>query len=1054
MTLIKTIRAKKSRINHQRMLQFYGDTIIDKHISFTSDSRYNFGASDFWISFFSLDYNGPNSGYLFQFYKSPQNLVLKRNLNQHFEFVASSAQTVGTQQYFQTGLSAIRHFVIRRSGEKVQLFVNGRKELEQSIGATDTFDFSGMALAIGNRINLTEAFNGCINNFIVANGPIIDDEIRMIHATGGVVPSALYSRILNHWPLTQRYYHVDYSNLRIYKSSGDTLTEDAEISTNTILGANENGTLSWRWKPTADADGYDNWHIGLSESNPDTQRSTIEFGWFARRHGILRCFILGNVQVGTDQAYVANTEYFFEIERSGDDIIFKLDGIIVYTDSSIGNAGKNLKLDSSFIQLNNVSEPVTDLRVNGNLIDLKELTREKISILPDTIYSWDCVEQYNYARIRRVDSFGSWTLGDVSFSQTSTSLSYDGTAGGLRTAYDEVTGGTLGDLIRVRFNVSTLSSGGKFWIFYGSNTAHEERVEINSTGVKEIWLRYTAGGNANIYVGNGNGFDPTDTTATWTVEDIEILPYHSLHSTLVNFTDLDIINSTKSIKDVYSKSSPFLLGIKFDDVSEITYTNDSFNVAIGESFSIEWIERGSDDTGSNGIWALTNSTLNNGIYPVRFSTGVLSILIVFSGTQATGFFFELPLDFTANSKQIIVTIDNTQTEIIDNNGGALGNTNPTSVVRLYLDGVEYSPSRIHAKSSNTTAATYFYTGSDAINCSPITFGNRAPSNSSTRTKHSIHSFIFYDKKLTTAEIIERSLNKLVYPDGLDGDIRDAYSFISKTPVSLKTGDAIASTIGMGINVYLRDSRGFPETIEGLTLDGSDEHLRDDAPAISYNANGTYTFMIAFKMLGTTFQAGTSIDVFTYYRSLDNANRFYIQGQSGGNRLQMVFPPNTVTFAFDLDIDRLNILFITMKEDNIELYDSAGNLLTSVNSTSINVPRFDLMQEVYYGRNALDAGVPRFSGTLIKYAIWSKELSKKEMITEGDNFLLDTIKITDSLEDLVIFNSALFSEDGTNVLLKNIFTGSNIKAIAFDGATTADQLSDLQTNHIVNINTLR
>jgi len=247
----------------------------------------------------------------------------------------------------------------------------------------------------------------------------------------------------------------------------------------------------------------------------------------------------------------------------------------------------------------------------------------------------------------------------------------------------------------------------------------------------------------------------------------------------------------------------------------------------------------------------------------------------------------------------------------------------------------------------------------------------------------------------------------------------------------------------------------PELREAFGFDGGTGHFLDENPSIAYDANGFYTIMLAFKMPNATFQDGTK-DVFVYYRTLDNVERFRVQGNNLDDRIGVVFGNQTVTLAFNLNLQQLNVLFIQFdSNNNIFLHDSVGNLLFSQNSSNVVIPRFDLMQEVYYGRNALDAASsPRFLGNYVKYAIWNRKLTPLEMIKESNNTLLFPHTSNKSgLQDMVTFQEGYFSENGVNVLMKNQITGFEIKAQEFAGATTADQLTDA-INHLSLINSLR
>ena len=109
--------------------------------------------------------------------------------------------------------------------------------------------------------------------------------------------------------------------------------------------------------------------------------------------------------------------------------------------------------------------------------------------------------------------------------------------------------------------------------------------------------------------------------------------------------------------------------------------------------------------------------------------------------------------------------------------------------------------------------------------------------------------------------------------------------------------------------------------------------------------------------------------------------------------------------------------------------------------------------VFFARNT----TPQFqlNATVLGFSCYTRELKPKELLRLHNNSLLRNPAIEGTPAIHFLLNDDAFSEDGTNVILKNYGstgTTNDAKVFGLTGATSADQLADV-SNHLININDL-
>ena len=216
MTLLTSIRQRRLRINHERLLEFSG---INQYIDLGVFQPLNYSGS-FSISFIgSFTENHPNGGGTVStvFNKTlpvgsvPIRIVYGNAINQ-FSFIIDT--NAGQIQPPNVNLQAdkLYHIVCSWNQDTGELrtFINGSLASEIIAEAGTTIDNTGTEKSrIGSNAGAgssTQNMSGRLNNFLILNRAVTIEEVNALFVIGGVIPASLHDAVLGYWPLTQKTY--------------------------------------------------------------------------------------------------------------------------------------------------------------------------------------------------------------------------------------------------------------------------------------------------------------------------------------------------------------------------------------------------------------------------------------------------------------------------------------------------------------------------------------------------------------------------------------------------------------------------------------------------------------------------------------------------------------------------------------------------------------------------------------------------------------------------------------------------------------------------------
>ena len=113
------------------------------------------------------------------------------------------------------------------TGFTVDWYWNGKLKESTTVGGA-TGDFaSSFPLRIGaNGVNITQAYEGVLSQFMFFNRVLTTQEISYIHTQGGLIPESAHESCVAHYPLTQRQY---------FKASADFIIKHPQFALNDLI---------------------------------------------------------------------------------------------------------------------------------------------------------------------------------------------------------------------------------------------------------------------------------------------------------------------------------------------------------------------------------------------------------------------------------------------------------------------------------------------------------------------------------------------------------------------------------------------------------------------------------------------------------------------------------------------------------------------------------------------------------------------------------------------------------------------------------------------------
>ncbi|TRX47101.1 hypothetical protein FNH22_30550 [Fulvivirga sp. M361] len=662
------------------------------------------------------------------------------------------------------------------------------------------------------------------------------------------------------------------------------------------------------------------------------------------------------------------------------------------------------------------------------------------------LVAWDVVEQYNYARKAAIANFSNWSSPlNPAFSISGNQLSYNGSSAVMASHTHTITNPYGFGVYKVKFNVTSITgSGGHVFIGAGS-TPTTARYNFTSPGLKEIYLSYGLG-SPQIAFANSPGI-----TATWTVEDVEIIPLSPLHAKLINFSEDEVgigENPSSGIFNVRTKSKSREVGISnlFNTLKRVANGNpDNFEfrssnnlgdastgvLRSGSSFTMSCIASFPDaalNFGGGGqiLSGINTSTVfftlrNPGFFRVRFDGGV---------TTARDF----PISAFSDGRNrnrlwiVIARFDNATLDIdyyfkfLDSD----------SVKKLMIT----SPTS-WSRPNNSTYGLSFY--SLVVNSWIVS--------SEKQSDAIVDQMLNLEFDNVTAKIIDASVNNnpsLVLNDKGTSNLDFRLQTIDLNPPPLTE------------QLLLETGSGLPEIKEALTINGVGQYvdLGNTLPAPTDGYSLTFGFIFDKDL----FNANGEIVI---RRRLSASRVFQLLGDSASRAVRLDIGGSEATSSnnvlFDLPQGSIHLLDydIYLLSDGSSVIDVYyfGRL---VNSMALSGPGRVIDQSLYNTPLLVGSGVSTFE-TDIKPFLFSfsaKRKAQREMLKLANNMAFRNLPL-DKVHQVhyLNFNRDAFTEDGTNVLIKNHGSEPAGKVLGYAGATTSDQLTDLQSKS-VSINTFR
>ena len=204
--IIPSIRQRRLRFNHERMLEFNPSS--SQYIS--ASQSINFGTGNWAFSVvFEAQSLGANRS-IFSLFAASTLIELAPLNNGQLVFRLDPTNqpftgfTIPVNRIYQ---NLLNHIIIQRSGTTIEWYLNGEYESNLFVlTASSQFNFTSSTLHIGaiqSPTAATDYFHGFINNFIIFNTSLNSAQAATLFAKAGAVERSLHANIIGHWPLTQ-----------------------------------------------------------------------------------------------------------------------------------------------------------------------------------------------------------------------------------------------------------------------------------------------------------------------------------------------------------------------------------------------------------------------------------------------------------------------------------------------------------------------------------------------------------------------------------------------------------------------------------------------------------------------------------------------------------------------------------------------------------------------------------------------------------------------------------------------------------------------------------
>lgn len=553
---------------------------------------------------------------------------------------------------------------------------------------------------------------------------------------------------------------------------------------------------------------------------------------------------------------------------------------------------------------------------------------------------------------------------------------------------------------------------------------------------------------------NGTNFKFTSTRNIYSLVGtaIKSSALQANHAKAINFTDseLGVVNpSTQTAKkDFYNKNTLFPLGYYFDGTKNGTMASaTSIGISGSWTFTVKYnaVNRPYSVSGSNSI--LWSGASNSTLFLLRATGGGTSkqtIQFQFLWTQGA-----------ANQTRAIFTYSDADLAT----AGQLTNRSIYLTIRKTGTTVEYFVNGVKQGFSDTI--TFDATTLQA---------NTTWASRDTGTEK-IQGTAISGSQWNSSALTDNEIFDLHRGQGNDTNLvfRHNWAASGGTAVVDETGTHDI-TMSAAADQLIDFKSALPEIKQAFELNGTSHYFKVDNFAPT-------------KEIGYTYLIGYSLDSDRNYDFPNDALMSMRTGTGSPNK-QIVSETatkmrcksigggaNLAIVDLDKDSIRLNdINFATFRERDgsiatlaMESFINGFVQNQNINGTvvindfsSINSPLGT--NPLYIGADVNDLVNRLFTGSMYLFAIWKGFVPREQLLRIINNTLPVNPTSLDG-EDYecqlyLNFNEGSFSEDGTNVLLKDWSSfNHNVKAIGLTGATSADQLADVP-NHLVDINSLR
>ena len=1022
MTLIRSIRDKKTRINHEKLLSFNG---IDQYIDLGIFEPLNYSGSfaiSFMVNFSQVHPEGNVLGALFMKEKPVGNSPIKIA---YFYQSNLLAFVIGTNNglfqpinVFLNG-DTLTHCVCSWNQDtgSMKIYLNGVLSRELTTPPGTTLNNDGTEITrIGSSTEASGAIkthSGSLGNLIIFNRELTVNEVISLHALGGVVPRNLHDAILSHWPFS----------------------EPAAFIPNIVCnpGFDRGGNCGFEGAGTRATTLYVN-NFSRNATKDYSSSPIVEVDFL----------LLGD----SSQLF---QDVNFELLDFNDTVLLVIPAIQPADGSDLYQTVKlNETIGAAKIRINySGSSPTGDASILK--IVEKSSYGQRVQAVEEDIYILDVIEQYNYSKeFLRKGAFEIGSLGDLTQNGGGSygSITYEN-----GDCILEQTSGIMNQNHGIQGANITLEEGKlyRFRVGYNCDPLNSDPLRIQvlnysisqdfGPGESGIFEANLVGGTNQAFAIVGNGAVNPSIGDVYRISFFEFYevgkqPQNTNHGKSIGFLPEQLgINENPTLSSIssLSKNQAFSYGISnaFNDRIRGNGNRDIYYFSNQNSFGDN--VTGILPSGSNFTIAFIGSYPSNRTYS-------------FSGDGQTIFGRNIELLLSLRGPDFFrMRFNGEATNARDFNVPSFGisrNQNRTFIVIVRFDNVsleldyyfKFLDSEEVLTQTVTSPTNWARANNTFFNLSFINLnGSKWVVSSQKQSDSVIDEMLNLKFDEVTEKIIDATTNKQISSSVYDtgtGNLNYQLRTIDTSPAPLDE------------ELILGNESGLPLMDSALFVNSNTKRIQIPASDLFNpgNENG-YTFIFGYAL---DEDRDFDLDYFFSNRSAPSV----ILSSGGAPRQIFSQHPITSTTSFDLKNQNLNYINCTA----ITISPNTGDQNTSVYHNGVRIGQYG------GGGNILDLSVndqdARFfwdvvgslNGYLICAGVWSRVMSTKEIASFYNNSLFNQTVLDNTTEVYFQFNKGSFFEDGTNVRIKDLSNkNKTITYTGWSGGTTTEQLTDLLNN---------